>query len=246
MHTNAADVPSVSFRRFYVWELPVRVYHWLNALCIVILTATGFIMANPPAIVSASEASFSYWFGIVRFIHFLTAYVFVINFAVRIYWGFVGNQYADWRNFMPFRRKQFREVQKVLRSDILQAEDAEVLAVGHNALAYLTYFVMFLMFLCQVITGFALYASMSHSWFPQLFTWIIPTLGGDAAVRSVHHLATWFFIIFTFIHVYLVAYHEYVEGHGVLTSIVGGWKFLPNHEGDGKSWFSGKKTDPKA
>ena len=30
-------------REVYVWELPVRIYHWLNALCIVILCITGFI-----------------------------------------------------------------------------------------------------------------------------------------------------------------------------------------------------------
>jgi len=26
--------------------------------------------------------------------------------------------------------------------------------------------------------------------------------------------------------VYLVFYHDYVEGHGVMSSMVGGWKFL--------------------
>ena len=31
------------FKRIYVWELPVRFYHWLNALCILVLTITGFI-----------------------------------------------------------------------------------------------------------------------------------------------------------------------------------------------------------
>ena len=53
-------------REVYVWELPVRIYHWVNALCIVILCVTGFIIADPPAIMSASEAYFSYWFGVVR------------------------------------------------------------------------------------------------------------------------------------------------------------------------------------
>lgn len=39
-------------REVYVWELPVRIYHWVNALCIVILCVTGFIIADPPAIMS--------------------------------------------------------------------------------------------------------------------------------------------------------------------------------------------------
>ena len=55
-------------REVYVWELPVRIYHWLNALCIVILCITGFIIADPPAIMTETEANLSYWFGMVRFI----------------------------------------------------------------------------------------------------------------------------------------------------------------------------------
>ena len=97
------------FRRVYVWELPVRIYHWLNALCVLVLTVTGILIAHPPAFASVTEASFSYWFGINRFIHFATAYVFFFNFAFRIYWGFVGNQFSDWRNFLPLRSAQFRQ-----------------------------------------------------------------------------------------------------------------------------------------
>ena len=41
-------------REVYVWELPVRIYHWVNALCIVILCITGFIIADPPAMLNAS------------------------------------------------------------------------------------------------------------------------------------------------------------------------------------------------
>lgn len=247
MHAKVPHAPPHAFNRVYVWELPVRFYHWLNAVCILVLAVTGFIIANPPALNSAAEASFSYWFGVTRFIHFLTAYVFVFNFAFRIYWGFVGNQYANWKNFLPFRGAQFREVGNVLRVDILQSRNTPIVAAGHNALAYLTYFAMFLVFLFQVASGFALYASMSKSWFPQLFTWMVPLFGGDAGLRQWHHLATWFFILFTLIHVYLVFYHDYVEGHGVLSSMAGGWKFLPGrngrHAGDGKSWFGHQTTD---
>ena len=41
----------------YVWELPVRFYHWINALTIAALATTGYIIGDPPAIQSASEAS---------------------------------------------------------------------------------------------------------------------------------------------------------------------------------------------
>lgn len=246
MTTPALPAPPHTFQRIYVWELPVRFYHWLNALCIVVLTVTGFVIADPPALTSASEASFSYWFGVNRFIHFTAAYVFVFNFAFRIYWGFVGNRYANWKNFLPLRRAQFREIGSVLRVDILQSRNRPLLAIGHNALAYFTYFAMFLIFLFQVASGFAMYAAMSNAWFPRLFVWMVPLFGGDAALHQWHHLATWFFIVFTLIHVYLVFYHDYVEGHGVLSSMAGGWKFLPiNCPGtDGKSWHDTQRPTP--
>lgn len=224
-----APVHPHEFKRIYVWELPVRFYHWLNALCILVLSVTGVLIAHPPALTSATEASFSYWFGINRFIHFAAAYVFVFNFAARIYWGFVGNQYANWKNFLPVRRRQFKQVGEVLRVDILQARGRPIEALGHNQLAYFTYFVMFLVFVFQVVSGFGLYAAMSSSWFPQLFAWVVPLFGSDFALRQWHYIATWFFVLFTLVHVYLVFYHDYVEGHGVMSSMVGGWKFLPKH-----------------
>ena len=154
--------------RVYVWEIPVRFYHWLNAFCLVVLCVTGYLIGAPLAIQQASEASFSYWFGKVRFIHFVSAYIFFFNFLFRIYWGFVGNRYANWKNFIPFRKKQWKEIKQVIAVDILQADNTPIETIGHNAVAGFTYFMTFLAFLFQCVTGFGLYAAMSKSWFPQL------------------------------------------------------------------------------
>ena len=220
------------YKRVYVWELPVRWFHWINALCILVLTVTGILIAHPPAITSAAEASFSYWFGTTRFIHFATAYLFFFNFVFRIYWGFVGNQYANWKQFIPHSIRQIKKVWRVLLVDIFQSRNRPIHALGHNQLAYFTYFVMFLVFLFQVVSGFGLYAPMSSAWFPQLFTWVVAIFGSDYALRQWHYIAMWFFILFTLVHVYLVFYHDYVEGHGVMSSMVGGWKFLELDEDD--------------
>ena len=91
-------------RRIYVWQWPVRMYHWINFLCVAALVITGYLIGRPLAIQMAREASFSYWFGTVRFIHFLAAFIFFFNFLFRIYWGFVGNQFARWDNFIPLGR----------------------------------------------------------------------------------------------------------------------------------------------
>jgi len=149
--------------RVYVWEIPVRFYHWLNALSLVVLCVTGYLIGAPLAIQRASEASFSYWFGEVRFIHFVAAYVFFFNFLFRIYWGFVGNRYASWKNFIPYRKKQWKEIKDVVAVDFLQADNKPIETIGHNAVAGVTYFITFLAFLFQCITGFGLYAAMSKA-----------------------------------------------------------------------------------
>jgi Ni/Fe-hydrogenase 1 B-type cytochrome subunit len=219
-----------TYKEVYVWQLPVRFYHWINALCIVVLSITGYLIGNPLAIQSGSEASFSYWFGTVRFIHFVAAFIFFFNFVFRIYWGFVGNKYAQWYNFIPLKKSQWKEILAVLKVDILLLRCKPLESVGHNTLASLTYFFTFLAFLLQSLTGFGLYAAMSDSAFPKLFSWIVPLLGGDLPTRQIHHIMMWFFIIFSIIHIYLVFYHDYIEKRGVTSSMIGGWKFIEDEE----------------
>jgi Ni/Fe-hydrogenase 1 B-type cytochrome subunit len=223
-------MPSKNYKRVYVWELPVRIFHWINVLCITVLAVTGFIIADPPAILSGAEASESYWFGTVRVIHFGAAYIFFFNMILRVYWSFVGNRFAHWKSFLPFSRKMRRNILHVLKVDILlqneKTHDVRNISVGHNSVAALSYVALFVVALVQVFTGFGLYSDMSGWWLPDLFAWVVPLLGGDFMVRTIHHVATWVFIFFTLVHVYLVFYHDWLEGRGEVSSMFGGYKFV--------------------
>ena len=224
------EVQTNDFKRVLVWELPVRIFHWVNVLTITILAITGFIIANPPALMSNAEAFESYWFGTVRMIHFVTAYVFFVNALARLYWAFKGNFYAHWRAFIPYSKKSWNNIKHVMRIDILlQNEEEEVLkniSVGHNYVASLSYLILFFIALVQIFTGFGLYAPTAGWWLPKLFAWVPDLLGGEVHTRLVHHLATWVFIIFTLIHVYLVFYHDWLEGRGESSAMVSGYKFV--------------------
>jgi Ni/Fe-hydrogenase 1 B-type cytochrome subunit len=218
------------FKRAYIWQLPVRLTHWISALTIFILAATGIIISNPPAIMSGNEASYSYWFGIVRFIHFATAYVFCFSIIVRLYWSFVGNKYSSWRVFFPWKKSSFRKMKHVMKVDILLQNEKESdytsIAVGHNPVAALSYFVLYLLCAAQILTGFALLAPTSTWFFPKLFAWVTGLFGNEFTLRSIHHAVTWLMIIFTLIHVYLVFYHDWLEGRGEVSSMFSGYKFV--------------------
>ena len=220
--------PSHIFRRVYLWEWPVRIYHWITAAAVTVLAGTGLLIGHPLALMSSGEASSSFWFGTVRFLHFSAAYLFFFALVLRLYWMFVGNRYARWSAFVPIGR--FREyvtdVKKVIRTDVLQIEKPPLDFVGHNPVAATTYFVIFVLSLFQIASGFALYAPTSLSWLPQLFAWVSPFMGGDATVRLWHHAATWVFLLFLGVHVYLVIFHDVVESRGELSSMGGGSRFV--------------------
>jgi Ni/Fe-hydrogenase 1 B-type cytochrome subunit len=114
----------------------------------------------------------------------------------------------------------------VVRTDVLQIEKPPLDFMGHNPVAATTYFAIFVLSVCQIATGFALYAPTSLSWLPQLFAWVSPLMGGDATVRLWHHAMTWVFLLFAGVHVYLVVFHDVVESRGELSSMVGGSRFV--------------------
>ncbi len=219
-----------NYKRVYVWSLVVRFFHWTTAFSTTILIITGFIIADPPAITQNVEATNSYWFGYVRAIHFITAFILVAVVIFRIYWAFVGNRFASWKNFTPFSKKGISNIWHVIRVDLLLMPDKDHnlsnISIGHNYLAAFSYFVMTLLFILQFSTGFALMSPTSYFWFTNLFAWILPLFGGDIPVRYFHHISTWVFMTFIVVHIYLVLYHDYVEGRGETSSMISGFKFV--------------------
>jgi len=219
-----------NYKRVYVWELPVRIFHWITVLSTIILVITGFIIADPPAISSNVEATNSFWFGTVRAVHFITAYILIANLIFRLYWAFAGNQFAKWDNFIPYTKKGIKNILHVLKVDIFLMNDKEHklsnISIGHNYLAAFSYFIMTLFFFLQVVTGLALIADTSSWWFPKMFHFILPMFGGDIVVRYIHHILTWIFMAFVVIHVYLVLFHDYVEARGETSAMISGFKFI--------------------
>ena len=225
-----AKVKHAEYFQLYVWELPVRIFHWVNVLCIFVLGLTGYFIAKPLPLMSAGDASSQYLFGINRFIHFLFAYIFTLNFLARFYWGFVGNSFSRWKNYFPTSARKWREIFQVVCIDIFLICRLPIKSYGINALAGMIYIAMYVSMVFQIFTGFAFYSVVSTSLPGKLFAWVIPLMGGVAVVQQWHHLMTWVFLGFTMMHIYLGWYHDYLEGRGTISSMVGGWKFIEKPE----------------
>jgi Ni/Fe-hydrogenase 1 B-type cytochrome subunit len=208
----------------YVYEAPVRIAHWLFVICIAVLAVTGYLIGSPlPAI--GGEASESFFFGWIRAVHFIAAYVLAITFAVRAYWAVVGNRHSR-SIFVPplwsgdWWRALFGQAGYYL---FLRKESD--LWVGHNPLAQLAMFAMFTLgTLFMIVTGFALY-SEQWGWgtLPmQLFGWVFVVIGQPQTVRTLHHLGMWYVLLFALVHVYMVFREDIMSGESVIGTMING------------------------
>lgn len=221
-----ADPNAKLLKSIYVYEAPVRLWHWVQALAIVVLVATGFLIAYPlPS--AGGEASDHYLFGYIRFTHFAAGYVLAVVTVLRIYWAFVGNDYAKQLFIVPvWNRQYWHEMWHEMRWYGFMA-DKPMKYGGHNPLAqFFMAFVLMTSTLFMIATGFALYSEGLGlgSWADTMFGWVIPAMGGSQAVHSWHHLLMWVIITFTMIHLYAAIREDITSRQSIISTMVSGYR----------------------
>ncbi|MHB1188956.1 Ni/Fe-hydrogenase, b-type cytochrome subunit [Thiobacillus sp.] len=224
-----AEAHGRAVKAVYVYEAPVRLWHWINALAITLLAITGWFIASPlPS--QPGEASANFLMGYIRFAHFSAGYVLLIGFLGRIYWAFVGNHHARQLFVLPiFNASWWREVLFELRW-YLFLEKRPKKYVGHNPLAQLAMFLLFLTTVAfMIITGFALYGegTQEGSWAHTLFTsWVIPLFGQSQNVHTWHHLGLWVIIVFVLVHVYAALREDIMSRQSLVSTMLSGWRMF--------------------
>lgn len=215
--------------RVYVWQLPVRITHWLIAGSILVLSVTGFYVGHPFVGVPGPAAD-RFVMGTMKVVHFYAAIVFTLAVAVRILWMFTGNHYARWDKFLPVRPRRLRGVWPTVKFYIFLLRRPPAF-VGHNPVAGLAYTAVFGLYLVEIVTGLALYGASAHVDSPLgLFAGLAPWMGGLQTARWIHHVAMWLLIGFAVHHVYSAMLMTTIEQNGTMESIFSGWKFVPREE----------------
>ncbi len=229
--------PEQYFRRAYIWELPVRLTHWVNALCITTLFLTGLYIGSP-ILTTSGEPAHHFLMGRIREVHFAAGIIFAISFLVRVYWFWVGNNYARSGFPMVWKREWWGDLGRQAM-DYLRLQRGHV-HLGHNALggsAY-TFFVILLGWV-QIFTGFAMYSEVNPGGtLHKLFGWVIPLLGNSYNTHMIHHLVAWAFPIFALLHIYVITYDSTQYGNGLITSIISGYKFYRRGDIRNDEWIS--------
>jgi Ni/Fe-hydrogenase 1 B-type cytochrome subunit len=213
--------------RVYVWDLLVRMTHWIIMICVFMLAFTGVYIGDP-FLIPAGPANEQFVMATTKVVHFYTAIIFTLAVASRIAWMFVGSYYARWHQFVPVGKRRRGDVLGMLKFYSFLSKEPPM-NVGHNPLAGSFYLLVFGLYLTMILTGFALY-SVSSVGYMQMWEFLVPIFGGLQMARWIHHLAMWFLLGFVAHHIWSAMLVSRVEGTGLIDSLFSGYKFLP------KSW----------
>jgi Ni/Fe-hydrogenase 1 B-type cytochrome subunit len=212
--------------RVYVWEWPVRFSHWVMIVTIISLSITGFYMHAPYVVAHGHGA---YVMGTMRFVHLVSAALFSLAIAIRMFWFFFANRWAHWNQYIPTTRKRLENLVAVGKYYTFMAWSPKRY-IGHNALAGLSYAVMYGIGILEIITGLVLYANVLGSRWLNLVVGWIPRFIDIQYLREIHFFIMFVFWMFFIHHVYTAILVSIEEHNGLMDSIFSGYKFVPEHE----------------
>ena len=209
----------------YVYEAPVRLWHWINAAAILTLMATGYLIGSPPPSMQIAEAAHQFVFGYIRFAHFAAGMILTVGFFGRIYWAFVGNSHARQMFYIPLHHKSWwKEVfHEIKWYAFLESKPKKY--VGHNPLAQVAmFFFMTVGMTFMIVTGLTLYAegAQQGSFFDMIFGPLRDAVGNSMVIHTLHHLGMWFIAIFVMIHIYAAVREDIMSRQSMVSTMISG------------------------
>jgi Ni/Fe-hydrogenase 1 B-type cytochrome subunit len=212
----------------FVYEWPLRLWHWVNAAAILVLALTGYFIGSPlPSVPGESSAHFL--MGYIRFAHFAAGYVMAVGLIGRVYWAYAGNHHARQLFILPLRSARFwTEILHEIKWYLFLVDEPKKY-VGHNPLAQFSMFFLFtLNGIFMVVTGFALYAEgAGHgSWQDVLFGWVIELAGNTQNLHTIHHLGMWVMVCFVMVHVYAAIREDIMSRQSLISTMISGWRMF--------------------
>jgi Ni/Fe-hydrogenase 1 B-type cytochrome subunit len=228
---RVVDTPARSLDELvpvYVWQIPVRIAHWLIAISIAVLSVTGIYIGRPFMTVPG-PAGESFVMGWMKVIHGYFGYLFAAALVMRIIWMFTGNKYSHWDKFIPVHRVRQRGMWPVT-SFYMFLRDKPPAYVGHNPVAAGAYTLVYGLCLLMVLTGLIMRGASTETAFISFFGSWAPLFGGLQMVRWIHHIVMWLLLGFTVHHVYSAVLVAIVEKNGTIDSIISGYKWVPKRD----------------
>ncbi len=220
------EIPLGPTAAVYVWQYPLRLFHWGLVLSIGVLAFTGYYIHDPFIVGQVNHPFLMGWF---RFVHEAFAMIFIALFLLRLYLFFGGNHWVQWRQYVPLHAAQWKEMWEMTKFYCF-VRPVPISKIGHNAIAAFSYLGIYLLVLAEIVTGLVMYdwlrpTALLHP----LIGWV-PRLISFPNVRLIHFLLMFVFIAFGIFHVHLSMLISREEKRGLMDSIFIGYKVVPVDE----------------
>ncbi|PCK33170.1 cytochrome b/b6 domain-containing protein [Pseudoalteromonas piscicida] len=127
-----------------VWSAPIRVFHWVNVIAILLLIVIGLIILNGKTLGITSDGKV-----LLKTLHVTVGYVFALNLFVRLIFGLIGSGYERFGKMLPFYQGFSRELMHFFRNK-------DTVHKGHNPAGKLMIAAMLLLMSVQAASGLIL------------------------------------------------------------------------------------------
>ena len=239
---NSTDI----YISYHAWDRMVRVFHWLNVACVIALIGIGIVVLNTKILGVSTDGKI-----LLKTVHVYVGYIFVLNLACRIVWGFTGGRFAKWNYVFRFDAEYFSLLREYIQGLVKGCNDNYL---GHNPLARIMVVVLFLLLALQGITGLVLAGTDLYMppFGQKIAEWVTHANGDQERIDNlkpyaksgydeqryeqmrkyrkpfitVHYYSFYILVIGIFLHVLGIIFSEFREKCGLTSAMITGRKMF--------------------
>lgn len=218
----------------YVYEFPVRLWHWTIAACIFTLFVTGHMISQPPHS-TTGDPTYLFDFGKIIRVHYTAGLILAFAMLCRVIWAFFGNVVSRQIFVIKVWRKEWwAELWYNIKWYCFLVKKPAI-HMGHNPLAQLGMAVAIAAIFFMCFTGLGIYQAKGYSPFFETFrfveNWIYDAGGNGLDLVVLHRAGMSILVAFVIIHVYMVIREAIMGYTTMIYSMVTGWRMVIDKPG---------------
>lgn len=163
-----------------VWDLPLRIFHWLLVLSVTASWVTGLI--------GSSVRQYHMWLG----------YWMLALLTFRAIWGVFGTRHSRFASFVPTPASVLR-----YGRDVLKGRASE--SIGHNPIGSLMVFLMLGLLIAQVVSGLFVDDDVFYA---GPFAHVVSHETGKS-FEGLHHDVVDWIVVLAVMHIVATLYHVF-------------------------------------
>lgn len=213
----------------YVFQFPVRLWHWTIVGCIFTLFVTGHFIGRPPQSLQGDPTRLFY-FGLLIKTHYTAGLILCVAMLYRILFAFVGNAVSR-QIFVPhiWQKSWWNGLFDAVKWYLFINKKPGI-CMGHNPLAQAAMWLVVMAIIFMCLTGLGIFQAKGYSGFLNIFGFmenLAYAAGGNGMNLVVwHRLGMVIVVIFVMCHVYMVVREDIMGRTTIISTMINGVRLV--------------------